>query len=117
MKKRWWSALLAASLISGALAGCGGSAGEGAKTSDPANASDVAASAEETASGAGGASVDTNEDGTVNNPEAVKVPEGDLTFWSLFTGGDGEWWNSIVDQYNKSQKQIVQGVSMEGIKG
>ena len=117
MKKRWWSALLAASLISGALAGCGGSAGEGAKTSDPANASDVAASAEGKASGAGGASVDTNEDGTVNNPEAVKVPEWDLTFWSLFTGGDGEWWNSIVDQYNKSQKQIVQGVSMEGIKG
>jgi lipoprotein len=36
MKKRWWSVLLAASLISGALAGCGGSAGEGAKTSDPA---------------------------------------------------------------------------------
>ena len=103
MKKRWWSVLLAASLISGALAGCGGSAGEGVKTSDPASASDVAASAEGTASGTGGASVDTNEDGTVNNPEAVKVPEGDLTFWSLFTGGDGEWWNSIVDQYNKSQ--------------
>lgn len=74
MKKRWWSVLLAASLISGALAGCGGSAGEGVKTSDPASASDVAASAEGTASGTGGASVDTNEDGTVNNPEAVKVP-------------------------------------------
>ena len=32
--------------------------------------------------------VDMNEDGTVNNPEAVEVAEGDLSFWSLFTGGD-----------------------------
>ena len=27
--------------------------------------------------------VDMNEDGTVNNPEAVEVAEGDLSFWSL----------------------------------
>lgn len=45
---------------------------------------------------------DYNEDGTVNNPEAVEVIEGDLTFWSLFTGGDGEWFGSIVDQYNET---------------
>ena len=41
--------------------------------------------------------VDMNEDGTVNNPEAVEVAEGDLSFWSLFTGGDGEWFGQIVD--------------------
>ena len=44
--------------------------------------------------------VDMNEDGTVNNPEAVEVAEGDLSFWSLFTGGDGEWFGQIVDDYN-----------------
>ena len=44
--------------------------------------------------------VDMNEDGTVNNPEAIEVAEGDLSFWSLFTGGDGEWFGQIVDDYN-----------------
>lgn len=44
--------------------------------------------------------VDMNDDGTVNNPEAVEVIEGDLTFWSLFTGGDGEYFGKIVDDYN-----------------
>ncbi len=44
--------------------------------------------------------VDMNEDGTINNPEAVETIEGDLTFWSLFTGGDGEWFGQIVDDYN-----------------
>ena len=44
--------------------------------------------------------LDVNEDGTINNPEAVEVAEGDLSFWSLFTGGDGEWFGQIVDAYN-----------------
>ena len=44
--------------------------------------------------------LDVNEDGTINNPEAVQVAEGDLSFWSLFTGGDGEWFGKIVDAYN-----------------
>jgi multiple sugar transport system substrate-binding protein len=44
--------------------------------------------------------VDMNDDGTINNPEAVEVIDGDLTFWSLFTGGDGEWFGQIVDDYN-----------------
>ena len=43
-----------------------------------------------------------NEDGTINNPEAVQVAEGDLSFWSLFTGGDGEWFGQIVDAYNET---------------
>ncbi len=44
--------------------------------------------------------IDMNEDGTINNPEAVKVEEGDLSFWSLFTGGDGEWFGQIASDYN-----------------
>lgn len=44
--------------------------------------------------------VDMNEDGTVNNPEAVEVADDELSFWSLFTGGDGEWFGKIVDDYN-----------------
>ena len=44
--------------------------------------------------------LDVNDDGTINNPEAVQVAEGDLSFWSLFTGGDGEWFGEIVDAYN-----------------
>ncbi len=47
--------------------------------------------------------VDMNEDGTINNPEAVEIVEGDLSFWSLFTGGDGEWFGQIIDQYNDTQ--------------
>lgn len=54
-------------------------------------------SAQETETEAG---IDTNEDGSVNNPEEVKVKEGDLSFWSLFTGGDGEWFGKIADDYN-----------------
>ena len=49
--------------------------------------------------------VDMNEDGTVNNPEAVEQIEGDLTFWSLFTGGDGEWFGQIVDDYNNTSPE------------
>ncbi|EET59812.1 ABC transporter, solute-binding protein [Marvinbryantia formatexigens DSM 14469] len=43
---------------------------------------------------------DVNEDGTVNNPEAVQVDENKLVFWSLFTGGDGEYMQKIIDDYN-----------------
>lgn len=48
-------------------------------------------------------SVDVNEDGTVNNPEDVEVSEDSLSFWSLFTGGDGEWFGQIVDDYNATK--------------
>ena len=44
--------------------------------------------------------LDLNEDGTVNNPEDVEIAENELSFWSLFTGGDGEWFGQIVDAYN-----------------
>lgn len=70
MKKRLFSALLGCTLLFGSAVGV---------------------MAEE---------VDMNEDGTINNPEAVETIEGDLTFWSLFTGGDGEWFGKIVEDYN-----------------
>lgn len=44
--------------------------------------------------------VDVNEDGTVNNPEAVEVDENKLVFWSLFSGGDGEFMDQIIADYN-----------------
>lgn len=74
MKKKWVRSLLGLGLSAAMLLGCS-----------------LSAFAEE---------VDVNEDGTVNNPEAVEKIEGDLTFWSLFTGGDGEWFGKIVDDYN-----------------
>ena len=84
MRKQWLSAAMAAAMASTMVFGT------------VAFASDEE---EETY----GADVDVNDDGTVNNPEAVKIKEGNLSFWSLFTGGDGEWWNSIVDTYNKEK--------------
>lgn len=41
-----------------------------------------------------------NEDGSVKNPEDVKVQEGYQVFWSLFGGGDGEALQQMVDNYN-----------------
>lgn len=51
---------------------------------------------------------DTNEDGTVNNPEAVEVDENKLVFWSLFSGGDGEFMDQVIAQYNEqtSSKEV-----------
>ncbi len=52
--------------------------------------------------------VDINEDGTVNNPEAVVVDSNKLVFWSLFSGGDGGFMDEIVSEYNKTNppKQV-----------
>lgn len=49
---------------------------------------------------AGGAA-DKNADGTINNPEAVVVNENDLVFWSLFSGGDGDYMDRIISSYNE----------------
>ena len=46
--------------------------------------------------------VDVNEDGTVNNPEDVKIDENKLVFWSLFSGGDGTYMDKIIEEYNGS---------------
>ena len=56
----------------------------------------------------GGDTVDVNEDGTVNNPEAVVVDRNRLVFWSLFAGGDGAWMERIIANYNSTNpvKQV-----------
>lgn len=57
--------------------------------------------------------VDVNEDGTVNNPEVVKIKEGNLSFWSLFSGGDGEFMDSIISDYNNSKPDMpVQSIML-----
>lgn len=58
--------------------------------------------------------VDMNDDGTINNPEAVEIADGSLSMWSLFTGGDGEWFKEIADAYNGSEeaKMPVQVVTL-----
>ena len=54
------------------------------------------------------ASADVNDDGTVNNPEAVAVDKDKLVFWSLFSGGDGEFMDKMISEYNESSptKQV-----------
>ena len=54
------------------------------------------------------ASADVNDDGTVNNPEAVAVDKNKLVFWSLFSGGDGEFMDKMISEYNEGgpEKQV-----------
>ena len=54
-----------------------------------------------------------NEDGTVNNPEDVKVDKNKLVMWSLFGGGDGEYMSKIIDDYNAgSPTKQVQPITL-----
>jgi multiple sugar transport system substrate-binding protein len=39
-------------------------------------------------------------------PEQKKGPM-EITFWSLFTGGDGEFFDAMVNEFNASQDKIV----------
>jgi multiple sugar transport system substrate-binding protein len=54
------------------------------------------------------AAVDMNQDGTVNNPEAVSLDRNKLVFWSLFSGGDGSFMDKILSSYNATNppKQV-----------
>lgn len=96
MKRKLIASLMAAAMAVGMLAGCGGgntsASGTEAGNTDAGNTDGV----------------DVNEDGTVNNPEAVKVDENKLAFWSLFSGGDGEYMDKIVSDYNATNpdKQV-----------
>lgn len=57
--------------------------------------------------------VDMNEDGTINNPEAVEIAEGSLSMWSLFTGGDGEYFGQVAEAYNAAEPAMpVQVVTL-----
>ena len=69
---------------------------------------------EEAASGeASGDEVDVNDDGTVNNPEAVQVDENKLVLWSLFSGGDGAFMDQIIADYNsKGPSKEVQSIML-----
>ena len=48
---------------------------------------------------------DVNGDGTVNNPEKIVAGEHELIFWSLFSGGDGDWMDKIIDDYNATNPE------------
>ncbi len=101
--KKLLTALLAISILATSFAGCG-------------NGTSTASTVPST--GAQGGSVSTekanvNSDGTVNNPEAVAVDKDKLVFWSLFSGGDGEYMDKIIKEYNATNpKKQVQSVML-----
>lgn len=103
MKKKLISILVGTAMVTTMLSGCGSKADVGAPAADSTDQAATVTEGAAEASGSEEGAVDQNDDGTVNNPEAVEVVEGNLTFWSLFSGGDGEWFNSIVDDYNNTQ--------------
>ena len=123
MKRKWLAALLTLTMTAGLLSGCGGggsNTGSTAGTDAPAAEADSqdesgggkteAADAEGEASGD---TADVNEDGTVNNPEAVQVDENKLVFWSLFSGGDGGFMDEIIADYNsKGPSREVQSIML-----
>ena len=123
MKRKWLAALLTLTMTAGLLSGCGGggsNTGATAGTDAPAAEAD---SQEESGGGnteaadaegeASGDTADVNEDGTVNNPEAVQVDENKLVFWSLFSGGDGGFMDEIIADYNsKGPSREVQSIML-----
>ena len=104
MRKNLLKTVLTSTMVAtmcASLAACGSSGSSGTTGTASASQSGTVTS------------VDTNSDGTVNNPEAVQIKSGDLSFWSLFTGGDGDWWSKIVSDYNDtSPKYPVQSVTL-----
>lgn len=48
-----------------------------------------------------------NEDGEVENPEAIVAGENELMFWSLFSGGEGDVMVAIVDAYNATNPEYT----------
>lgn len=103
MKRRTMSILVAVGMVTTMLIGCGNTAADSTAT-EPASESveSEAAESEVVASTEGEAAVDVNENGTVNNPESVVVEEGNLVFWSLFSGGDGGYMDEIINAYNSA---------------
>lgn len=106
MKRKTISGLLTFVLAAGTiLAGCGDSSEKPAVSTSGEKIEegklDTSESVEE-------GQTDVNDDGTVNNPEAVQVDKNKLVFWSLFSGGDGEFMDKIISDYNGTQptKQV-----------
>lgn len=107
MKRKVIAMLITAMMATSVLAGCGGS--DTAENSGTGTDTAEADAGEE----ASGDEADVNEDGTVNNPEAVKVDGNKLVFWSLFSGGDGEFMDQIISDYNTSgPSQEVQSIML-----
>ena len=82
----------------GGGSGSAPSGGAGAQT--PSGEVSTAAGETEQAAAGETAQPDVNEDGTVNNPESVEVDANKLVFWSLFSGGDGEFMDKVIADYN-----------------
>lgn len=99
MKQKVLAVLLATAMTVGMLAGCGGSSGKSGTDANTSETNEKDAESTDNADDTEEA-VDENEDGTVNNPEAVKVDGDKLVFWSLFSGGDGEFMDQIISDYN-----------------
>ncbi|MGN0400408.1 MAG: ABC transporter substrate-binding protein [Blautia sp.] len=95
MKRKVVAMFLTATMAVTMLAGCGGTEKE---TTGEATKEETSTDAD--AGEAVEGEADVNEDGTVNNPEAVKVDENKLVLWSLFAGGDGEFMEQMISDYN-----------------
>jgi len=101
--KKLLTALLAISILATSFAGCGNGTST-ASTVPSAGAQGGSVSSEK---------ANVNSDGTVNNPEAVAVDKDKLVFWSLFSGGDGEYMDKIIKEYNATNpKKQVQSVML-----
>lgn len=58
--------------------------------------------------------VKINEDGEVENPEAIVAGENELIFWSLFSGGEGGYMEKLVEEYNATNpKMTVRNVMLD----
>ena len=102
--KKLLSAFLTLSILGLSFTGCAGG-GTGTSTASPA---------EKTAdSSSSASSQNVNSDGTVNDPEKVAVDSDKLVFWSLFSGGDGEYMDKIIKAYNATNpKKQVQPIML-----
>lgn len=125
MKKKFMALFLAAVTVTSVLAGCGGSGNSGTtaaegETTDTASPEAGAeteavteAGTETTAEGESASAAEVNEDGTVNNPEDVTADGDKLMFWSIFSGGDGDFMDQIIADYNgKTQEKQVQSIML-----
>lgn len=107
MKRKVVATLLSACMAASLMAGCGQSSGSTA-ASDGASAQTSTAGTSESASGD---PLDADGDGAVDNPEDVVVDENKLVLWSLFAGGDGEYFDSLIEDYNsKNPPKQVQSI-------
>jgi multiple sugar transport system substrate-binding protein len=111
--KKIISLLTALTLVMALLVGCGSSATKTDNTTEKTSTDKATTDVATTDEAAAGDVADVNEDGTVNNPESVKIDDGKLVFWSLFSGGDGTYMDSIIKDYNgTSPKMGVQSIML-----